>query len=177
MTDHTLFTLPLWKLLQVERLIICKMWFERLADEWIATSSRNFVAWLSQVFQRSVPYDILHWFPASGRTRNFRLDYIKLPWDSLYNYNHFLKQVLTVYQNKIKILFMMSQNKHTLPMNEKSTILMLMNQNQAYSCLCPRIKHTHAYDSKPSILMLVSQKRYIHTTNSLPFWPLKSSIL
>ena len=40
---------------------------------------RNSVAWLSQVFPRTVPDDILHWFPDSGWTRNFRLDYIKLP--------------------------------------------------------------------------------------------------
>ena len=40
---------------------------------------RNFVAWLSQVFQRSVAYDILQSFPASGWTRNFRLDDIELP--------------------------------------------------------------------------------------------------
>ena len=35
----------------------------RLEDEWIAISSpiRNWVAWLSQVFLRSVPHDILHW--------------------------------------------------------------------------------------------------------------------
>ena len=58
----------------------------------------------------------------------------------------------------------MSQNKHTSANEPKSSILMLMNQNQAYSCLCPRIKHTHAYESKPSILMLVSQKRYLPTT-------------
>ena len=43
---------------------------------------------------------------------------------------------------------------------------MLVNQNQAYSCLCPRIKHTHAYESKPSILILVSQNRYLPTTTA-----------
>ena len=33
----------------------------------------------------------------------------------------------------------------------------LMNQNQDYSWLCPRIKHTRAYESKPSILMSQNQ--------------------
>ena len=49
------------------------------------------------------------------------------------------------------------------------SILLIMNQIQAHSCLCPRIKHTHAYDSKPSILMLVSQKRYLPTTKEAAF--------
>ena len=31
---------------------------------------------------------------------------------------------------------------------------MLKNQNQAYSCLCDRTKHTHAYEPKPSIIVL-----------------------
>ena len=53
--------------------------------------------------KRSIPYDILHWFPASGWTRNFCLDYVELPWISFYNFNHnvkeailFLKQVVTL---------------------------------------------------------------------------------
>ena len=33
----------------------------------------------SQIFKRPIPYDICIWFPASGWTRNFRLDYIELP--------------------------------------------------------------------------------------------------
>ena len=59
----------------------------------------------------------------------------------------------------------MNQNKHTSSNEQKkSSILMPVNRNQAYTCLCPRIKHTHAYESKPRILMLVSQKRHLPTT-------------
>ena len=46
----------------------------------------NCVDWLSQVFQRTARYDVLLWFPASGWTRNFRLDYIELSWVSLNDY-------------------------------------------------------------------------------------------
>ena len=37
MTDHTLFTFPAAKAFATEKIIICEMWVERLADEWIAT--------------------------------------------------------------------------------------------------------------------------------------------
>ena len=46
LTDHTLFTFASGKI------IICDMWVERLADEWIATSSPMFAT-----------YNILQWFP------------------------------------------------------------------------------------------------------------------
>ena len=39
MTDHTHFTLPAAKAFASGKIIICEMWVERLADEWIATSS------------------------------------------------------------------------------------------------------------------------------------------
>ena len=39
----------------------------------------NYVAWLSQVFKRSIPMTFLIGSPASGWTRNFRLEYIELP--------------------------------------------------------------------------------------------------
>ena len=42
MTDHTLFTFPAAKAFANEKIIICEMWIERLADEWIATSSPMF---------------------------------------------------------------------------------------------------------------------------------------
>ena len=46
MTDHTLFTFPAAKAFASGKIIICEMWFERLADEWIATSSPMFAtAW------------------------------------------------------------------------------------------------------------------------------------
>ena len=82
MTDHILFTFPAAKTFASGKIIICEMWVERLADEWIATSSPTFataIALISQVFPRSIPYDILHWFPTSGWTRSIRLDYVELP--------------------------------------------------------------------------------------------------
>ena len=46
MTDHTLFTCSAVKAFASENIIICEMWVERLADEWIATSSPMFAtAW------------------------------------------------------------------------------------------------------------------------------------
>ena len=46
MTDHTLFTFPSAKAFTSENMIKCEMWVERLADEWIATSSPMFAtAW------------------------------------------------------------------------------------------------------------------------------------
>ena len=41
-TDHTLFTFPAVKAFASGKIQICEMWFERLADEWIATSSPMF---------------------------------------------------------------------------------------------------------------------------------------
>ena len=41
-TDHALFTFPAGKVFECENIIICEMWIERLADEWIATSSQMF---------------------------------------------------------------------------------------------------------------------------------------
>ena len=46
MTNHTLFTFTAAKAFPTGKIIICEMWVERLADEWIATSSPMFVtAW------------------------------------------------------------------------------------------------------------------------------------
>ena len=46
MTDHTLFTFPAPKAFASGKIIICEMWVERLAYEWIATSSPLFAtAW------------------------------------------------------------------------------------------------------------------------------------
>ena len=61
MTDHALLAFPAAKAFFSGKIKICEMWVERLADEWIATSSAMFVtglAWFSQVLKRSVPYDI-----------------------------------------------------------------------------------------------------------------------
>ena len=40
MTDHTLFTFLTAKAFASGKIIICQMWVERLAYEWIATSSQ-----------------------------------------------------------------------------------------------------------------------------------------
>ena len=42
MTDHTLFTFRAAKAFASGKINICEMWVERLADEWIATSSPMF---------------------------------------------------------------------------------------------------------------------------------------
>ena len=81
-TDHTLFTFPAVKACASGVIIIFEMWVERFGrgvDCNIKRNVRNCVAWISQVFQRSVSYDILHWFPPVVWTRTFRLNYIELP--------------------------------------------------------------------------------------------------
>ena len=46
MINHTLFTFPTAKAFTSGRIIICEMWVEWLANEWIATSSPTFAtAW------------------------------------------------------------------------------------------------------------------------------------
>ena len=42
MTDHALFTFSAAKAFASGKIIICEMWVERLADEWLATSSSMF---------------------------------------------------------------------------------------------------------------------------------------
>ena len=42
MTDHIFFTFPAAKTFASGKIKICEMWVERLADEWIATSSQMF---------------------------------------------------------------------------------------------------------------------------------------
>ena len=42
MTDHILFTFPTAKAFASGKIKICEMWVERLADEWITTSSPMF---------------------------------------------------------------------------------------------------------------------------------------
>ena len=43
MTDHTLFTFPAAKAFASGKIKIFEMWVERLAEEWIVTSSPMFV--------------------------------------------------------------------------------------------------------------------------------------
>ena len=42
MTDHTLFTFPAATAFSSGKIKICEMWVERLANEWISTSSPMF---------------------------------------------------------------------------------------------------------------------------------------
>ena len=82
MTDHTLFTLPTAKAFASGKIISYEMWVERLADEWIATSSPMFAtAWpgFHKFFRGPSLMTFFTASPASGLTRNFRLDYIELP--------------------------------------------------------------------------------------------------
>ena len=81
LTDHTLFTFPT-KCFISRKTIIGEMWVERLLLEWIATSSSMFATeWPGfHKFKRDPSLMIFFsGYPASGWTRNFRLDYIELP--------------------------------------------------------------------------------------------------
>ena len=58
------------------------MWVERLADEWIAKSSAMFATEWPGFHKFSRGPSLMTFFtgsPASGWTRNFRLDYVELP--------------------------------------------------------------------------------------------------
>ena len=82
MTDYTLFTFPAAKAFASGKIIICEMWVEWLADEWIATSSPMIATvWPGfHKFSRGRSHmTFLSGSSASGWTRNFRLDYIELP--------------------------------------------------------------------------------------------------
>ena len=82
MTYHTLFTFPAAKAFASGKIIICEMLVERLADEWIATSSPMFTTAWSGFHKFSRGPSRMTFFtssPASDWTCNFRLDYIELP--------------------------------------------------------------------------------------------------
>ena len=82
MAHHTLFKFPDAKAFASGRIIICEMWFERLAEEWIATSSPIFAtAWPGFLKFSRGPSLMTFFigFSASGLTRSFRLDYIEPP--------------------------------------------------------------------------------------------------
>ena len=82
MTDHTLFTFPPAKAFYSGKIKICQMWIERLADEWIATSSPMFATEWPGFHKFSRSQSLITFFtssPASGWTCNFRLDYVELP--------------------------------------------------------------------------------------------------
>ena len=82
LTDHTLVSFPDAKGFLSKKTIIGKMWVERLSGDMISTSSPMFATeWPG--FHKFVRGPSLKTFfsgsPASGWTRNFRLDCIELP--------------------------------------------------------------------------------------------------
>ena len=82
MTIHILFTFPVAKAYAMGKIIICEMWVDRLADEWIVTSKPMFASAWPGFHKFSRGPSLMTFFsgsPASGWTRNFRLDYIELP--------------------------------------------------------------------------------------------------
>ena len=80
MTDNTLFTLPTAKAFASGKITICEMWVERLADEWIATSSPMFATEWPGFHKFSRSPSLMTFFTGSPSdwTRTFRLDYIEL---------------------------------------------------------------------------------------------------
>ena len=81
MTHHALFTFHVAKAFASGKIIICEMWVERLADEWIATSSSMFATTWPGFNKFSRGPSLMTFFsgsPASGWTCSFRLDYIEL---------------------------------------------------------------------------------------------------
>ena len=82
MTEHTLFTFPAAKAFASGKIIICELLFERLADEWIATSIPMFATEWPGFRKFSRGPSLMTFFSSSrvtGWTRNCRLDYIELP--------------------------------------------------------------------------------------------------
>ena len=81
-THHTLFTFLAAKGFASGKIKLCEMWVERLADEWIATSSPMFATEWPGFHKFSRGPSLVTFLSgsfASGWTRNFRLDYIELP--------------------------------------------------------------------------------------------------
>ena len=82
MTDHILLSFPATKAFASGKMIICEMWVERSADEWIATSGPMFATVWPEFHKFSRGPSLMTFFngsPASGWTPTFRLDYIELP--------------------------------------------------------------------------------------------------
>ena len=81
MSDHTFFTFPTAKVFASGKIIICEMWVERLADEWIATSSPIFGTGWPGCHKFSRGPSLMTFSSLvlrRGWTRNFRLDYVEL---------------------------------------------------------------------------------------------------
>ena len=73
MNNHTLFTFPATKAFASGKIKICEMWVERMADEWIATSSPMFATEWSGFHKFSRGPSLMTFFngfPASGWTHN-----------------------------------------------------------------------------------------------------------
>ena len=82
MTNHILFTFPASKAFASEKKIICEMWVERLADEWIATSSPMFATAWPDFHKFSRGPSLMTFFSGSPPVVGlaiFALDYIELP--------------------------------------------------------------------------------------------------
>ena len=82
LTDHILFTFPIAKPFVSGKIKICEVWVERLEDEWVATSSPMFATEWPGFHKLTRGLFLMTFFtgsPASGWTRNFRLDYIDQP--------------------------------------------------------------------------------------------------
>ena len=82
MTDHILFTFPAAKGFASGKIKMCEMWDERLADEWIDTSSRMFATAWPGFHKFSRGPSLMTFFsgsPVSGWIRNFHVDDIELP--------------------------------------------------------------------------------------------------
>ena len=75
MTELTLFTFPPAKAFASGKIKMYEMWVERLADEWIATSSPMFANVWPGFHKFSRGPSLMTFFSGS----NFRLDYIELP--------------------------------------------------------------------------------------------------
>ena len=69
LTDHILFAFPTGKAFASEKIKICDMWVERLADEWVATSSPMFATEWPDFYKNSRGPSLMTFFsgaPASG---------------------------------------------------------------------------------------------------------------
>ena len=82
LTDHTLVTFPDPKGVTSRKTRIGELWVERWASEWVATSSAMFATEWPGFHKFTRGPTLMTFFsgsPASGWTRNFRLDCIELP--------------------------------------------------------------------------------------------------
>ena len=82
LTQHIFFTFPTAKAFTSGKIKIGEMWVERLADEWVATSSPMFATEWPGFHKFSTGPSLMPFFsgsPVSGWTPDFRLDYIELP--------------------------------------------------------------------------------------------------